>query len=121
MGAPINALASCIGGCSALACCKLLECGSVRTTRGACVSLMFLQVFGILLAIAAVSSPEQWLHWPCAQLDRFGTVGVCECTELAEPGTCLHSQLTYRIQGAVIVMFALLFLLSCSGCAQGAA
>jgi len=122
--APISAAASCLGGCAAVCCCKVLESGTVSSARAASVVLVWLQIFAVVLAMAARLHPESWLDPTCAQLHRVGLhdVGVCACgAEEHLKNACYVEQLTLRVQAANCAVFIVLLLMTLSCCGACAA
>lgn len=117
MTAPITAAASCLGGCGAVLCGRLLESGTVSTDRAAQVLLFWLQGFAVGVAIFASTTARAWVSSGC---ERLGAAepGICECRGDVD---CFAAQVIYRVQGAALVLFAFMLLLALSGCAQGAA
>mmetsp|Transcript_89993 Transcript_89993/g.226366 ORF Transcript_89993/g.226366 Transcript_89993/m.226366 type:complete len:436 (+) Transcript_89993:144-1451(+) len=123
ISAPLGAVGSCLGtvfgNCLAAGCCALAGSGNFDSAYAARCAMLWLQAFAALLAWLASATSEKWVPSMCDMLGKIDIddVGVCECSSAA----CRSEQLIYRAEASVVVVFAGLFLMAISGCAQGAA
>jgi len=121
--APFAGVGSCAaslcGGCLAAGCCKLATAGSTDTTKGARCVLFWLQVTAAVLSILLAWQPKSWLDSIC---NTIPDIGVCECYQGSTyQSSCYGDQLIYRTEGAVLVVYLFLLILSVSGCSKHAA
>lgn len=124
--APLTSVTTCLGSlcgpCLATACCKFAGSGSVSGAYAARCTLLWLQALTALLAVILSSTNASWLPAACGKMDTFVAdgLGICACDKLENRTSCMSDQLLYRVQASGFAVFLLLFLLSVSGCAQGA-
>eukprot|EP00812_Abedinium_dasypus_P012694 NODE_619_length_1443_cov_283.439481.p1 GENE.NODE_619_length_1443_cov_283.439481~~NODE_619_length_1443_cov_283.439481.p1 ORF type:complete len:421 (+),score=155.18 NODE_619_length_1443_cov_283.439481:3-1265(+) len=113
----------CLGGLCAVGCCKLATGGHTNAPRAASCLLVWLQVLTAVSAYFMTLDMPGWFAWPCDKLHDAANkdIGICACRPAGDEAVCFRDQVIYRTQCAVFVVFAVLLLLSISGCAQSAA
>eukprot|EP00930_Biecheleria_cincta_P101152 TRINITY_DN92780_c0_g1_i1.p1 TRINITY_DN92780_c0_g1~~TRINITY_DN92780_c0_g1_i1.p1 ORF type:complete len:411 (-),score=51.12 TRINITY_DN92780_c0_g1_i1:58-1290(-) len=127
ISAPISAVSECLGVCSGAflgACCfQLATAGRLSSARASSFMLVWLQVFGILLAWLFSKTAENWLPWTCDKLGYVGVenIGVCGCRLASAESDCWSCQMVYRVEASTTTVFVALLCMTISGCVEGAA